>query len=260
MLKKLSTAWMGLWALTAAASVVWQEIPGGAYADFVMQGVQYGAFRADVSKIRLLWRNQQGENYRKLRNAKEALEAQGYPVYLLMNAGIFDIEERPAGLWIEDGAELKTLNLKTGQGNFHIQPNGVFLIEDQQAKIISSAEYAASKPQPQWALQSGPLLLINGVINPRFRPDLHSPHRRNAVCVDQNGVVIFVMSLNAQNEMPNFYDFASALQALECQQALYLDGSLATWFIPGRFSVLHFADLVGMIAVVGEQKISHSFE
>ena len=43
---------------------------------------------------------------------------------MVMNAGIYSMNNVPAGLWIEQGKELNALNTKAGKGNFHVQPNG----------------------------------------------------------------------------------------------------------------------------------------
>ena len=44
-----------------------------------------------------------------------------------MNAGIYSMNNVPAGLWIEQGKELNALNTKSGKGNFHVQPKLGFL-------------------------------------------------------------------------------------------------------------------------------------
>ena len=45
------------------------------------------------------------------------------------------------------------------------------------------------------------------------------------------------------------YRLAAALQHLGCEQALYLDGTLSTWYIPTVSSTFHWTHLVGIIAI-----------
>ena len=64
------------------------------------------------------------------------------------------------------------LRLTEGPGNFHLKPNGVFWQgQDGALHIDVSEDYAAAAPQPRWATQSGPMLLINGALHPRFAED-----------------------------------------------------------------------------------------
>ncbi|MDU5822121.1 MAG: phosphodiester glycosidase family protein [Haemophilus parainfluenzae] len=115
----------------------------------------------------------------KLKNALEP----SYNVKMIMNAGIYSMNNTPAGLWIEHGKELNALNTKSGKGNFHVQPNGVFAIAGNKPYILTTAAYQKSKLKPDFALQSGPMLIIRGKMNPQFRASLESYHKRNAVCL-----------------------------------------------------------------------------
>ncbi len=78
-------------------------------------------------------------------------------------------EYTAAGLYIENGIERKALNTrKSGYGNFHLQPNGVFWVQDGKAAVTPTADYARLKPSADIATQSGPMLVIGGAINPKF--------------------------------------------------------------------------------------------
>ena len=61
-------------------------------------------------------------------------EAHGRELLFATNAGIYDREFRPLGLYIEEGVTLRPLNTSRGapgSGNFAIQPNGVFYVDAQ---------------------------------------------------------------------------------------------------------------------------------
>ena len=241
--------------LAAPASAVAPEFKplasGGSYASTTYKNVRYGIYQADPAQVSLHWKDSDGNAYASLGTLKRSLEQSGAHVAFLMNAGIYSENDTPAGLWIERGQTLVPLNRKNGKGNFHIQPNGVFYIERGKARIQTSAAYHIGGHHPDWALQSGPMLLLDGKINPRFVKDLSSPHKRNAVCTTDDGGLYFILSENYgfDGEWPSLYRFAAALQHIGCTQALYLDGTLSTWYIPTVSSTFHWTHLVGIIAI-----------
>lgn len=220
-----------------------------AYAEADYQGVRYGIVKAEPRAVTLLWQNAQGQAYRSLGAAHDALKAQGKTALMLMNAGIFTTAHTPAGLWIEQGRILSPVNPHKGQGNFHIQPNGIFSIAGNTARVESTASYQKRGRKSDYAVQSGPMLLIAGKPNTRFVKNLSSPYKRNAVCTTKSGELYFIMTLNYQTEWPSFYRLAEALQSFGCHQALYLDGSISSWYVRGKSSTFHWSNFVGIIAV-----------
>ena len=224
---------------------------GGSYASTTYKNVRYGIYQADPAQVSLHWKTPDGSAYANLATLKHSLEQSGRRVAFLMNAGIYSESDTPAGLWIERGKTLVPLNRKNGKGNFHIQPNGVFYIERGKARIQTSVAYHIGGHHPDWALQSGPMLLLDGKINPRFVKDLSSPHKRNAVCTTADGRLYFILTedYDPGSEWPSFHRYAEALQHLGCQQALYLDGTLSDWYLPGISGTFHWTHYVGIIAV-----------
>src|SRR5678816_202726 len=80
-------------------------------------------------------------------------------VAFAMNAGMFDEDGRPIGLAVVDGRQVHAINRRQGGGNFHLMPNGVFLVRrDGRAEVASSADYTPSK-DIAYATQSGPMLV-----------------------------------------------------------------------------------------------------
>lgn len=229
-----------------------ERVPGGAFADAVYQGVDYALFVAPAEHVRLMWQNSEGENYRTMRAAGKALEAQGKTVALMMNAGIFSKNGTPAGLWIEHGTVLHKLNTAKGKGNFHIEPNGVFYLRGKEAGIVTTSHWQQKPVHVDYALQSGPMLLIDGKINPRFLKNLSSSYKRNAVCITRGNALYFIITTQYRKEWPNFYHLAQTLQAFGCYQALYLDGALSDYYLPGKSGWFHWKNFVGMIVVTTE--------
>src|SRR6185436_10370714 len=90
------------------------------------------------------------------------LNQSGQILAFAMNAGMFHPDFRPVGLLVIDGKELAPINRAPGSGNFFVQPNGVFLIDAQGARVLATDEYRGL--QPHTATQSGPMLVHHGVI------------------------------------------------------------------------------------------------
>ncbi|OOF68265.1 phosphodiester glycosidase family protein [Rodentibacter caecimuris] len=212
--------------------------------------ITYGIYQSQPEKIHLHWKDENGENYGFLTTLKKALK-DTYQIKMLMNGGIYSKNNMPAGLWIENGRQLNGLNTRRGVGNFHVQPNGVFAIVDNHPYILTTSAYQKAGLKPRIALQSGPMLIINGVINRQFKPTLESFYKRNAVCLDKQNNVLFIMTIKGK---PNLYNFSRGLLKIGCYHALYLDGNISDWYIPDLFSGLHWRRFVGMISVLEPYK------
>ncbi|BDE23938.1 hypothetical protein OCUAc20_24380 [Acinetobacter baumannii] len=97
-----------------------------------------------------------------------------------------------------------------------MQPNGVLAWNDKQAVILTTEQYKAKVFQPDYATQSGPMLVINGKINPLFLANSDSKKIRNGVGV-KNNKLYFVISKNRVN----FYSFAQFFQKILKSSKLY---------------------------------------
>ncbi|QPB42123.1 phosphodiester glycosidase family protein [Rodentibacter haemolyticus] len=220
------------------------------YRTFTDDNVTYGVFHAKPEEVRFHWRDSEGKAYRSLTNLKRALE-KDYQVKMIMNAGIYSKKNEPAGLWIENSKILNPLNTRRGSGNFHVQPNGVFALVGKQPYILTTKVYQQKNLKPTFAVQSGPMLLINGKINHQFKPTLESYHKRNAVCLDKQNQLFFILTVQGQ---PNLYTLSRGLQKIGCYNALYLDGTISNWYIPNAFNSFHWHYFVGMISVTEMHK------
>jgi len=161
-------------------------------------------------------------------------------VAFAMNAGMFDEAGLPIGLAVVDGRELKPLNRRDGGGNFHLKPNGVFLVrEDGRAAVVPTERFAKAD-DVRLATQSGPMLLVDGKLHPRIEADGRSRFVRNAVGVDDRGVPQFVIS----EEAVSFGKLARLFRdRLRCRDALYLDGSVSSLWDPANHRMDSFAAL-----------------
>ena len=151
-------------------------------------------------------------------------------VSFAMNAGMFDEQGRPIGLAIADSREKHAVNRRKGGGNFHLMPNGVFLVRKSgEAAIVSTSGYARSD-NIETATQSGPMLVIDGKLHPAFESDGASRLIRNGVGV-RSERALFVIS----QEPVSFGKFARFFRdALKTPNALYLDGSVSSLWDPAN--------------------------
>lgn len=146
-----------------------------------------------------------------------------------LNAGMFDENGRPIGLAVVDGRQVHAISTRDGDGNFHLKPNGVFLLRrDGRAAILTSETFLPS-PQIAFASQSGPMLVIDGTIHPKFDPDGESRFIRNGVGIGPGGKPLFVIS----NEVVSFGKLARFFRdGLNARNALYFDGSVSSLWDP----------------------------
>ena len=187
-------------------------------------------YDASREELRLAWRDRDGVALRGFDSFARALGSYDSRVRFAMNAGMFDEQGAPIGLYVERGKQLKPLNLRAGPGNFHMQPNGVFAVDRKgRVSVTPSAEFKAKVRKPYWATQSGPMLLIDGELHPRFDQDGESRLVRNGVGVKDPHTAYFVIS----EDGVSFGRFARFFRdSLGCRNALFLDGSVSSLWDP----------------------------
>lgn len=181
--------------------------------------------------IAVHFRRADGTKYGSLNALSDSLEADGRKVLLVTNAGIFDKTGSPLGLFVDSGGVVVSLNTADGDGNFFMKPNGIFAIgRDHRPMIVDSSEFDSIRPATAYATQSGPLLLRNGRLHPRFKPDSENRRTRSGVGILRDGLVCFALS----DEPVTFYEFATLFRdRLQCDDALYLDGEMSSIRVPG---------------------------
>lgn len=193
------------------------------------QGDSFTVCTVDLrrQRVRLFWLGSDGLPYSSL---STLAEKQGSRLSFAMNAGMYDKGQAPVGLYVEDGHEMKGVSTANGPGNFHLKPNGVFYVKGERAGVLDTGHYLKARPKPDFATQSGPMLVIDGQIHPKISADGPSLKIRNGVGVRDDGrVVVFAIS-----EHPvTFGAFARLFRDdLGCRNALFLDGSVSSLYAP----------------------------
>lgn len=163
------------------------------------------------------------------------LEPAGKTLSFAMNAGMFGEDLAPVGLYVEAGVEMRKLVLREGPGNFGLLPNGVFCMTQAGDsgpvfQILESRTFGDVLPACWMATQSGPMLVIDGALHPKFVASSESLNYRNGVGVSEDGsTALFAIS----NDLVNFHSFARLFRdELGVRQALFLDGSISRLYAP----------------------------
>jgi len=217
----------------------------------LFDGSRFTVCSAEGLRLKLMVAGRDGRAYRSFAALEHVLGGGAQQVAFAMNAGMFDEAGLPIGLAVADAREVKSINRREGGGNFHLMPNGVFLVRrDGSAAVVPTDEFKASK-DIQLASQSGPMLLIDGKLHPRIEADGRSRFVRNAVGVDGHGVPLFAIS----EEAVSFGKLARLFRdRLGCRDALYLDGSVSSLWDPANHRMDNFSALGPLIVASRDEE------
>ena len=225
------------------------EFRGSSYRVFITDT----SFHAPV----LLWKHPQSQ--KRLVNIESVLkwysDSSRGEVLLVANAGMYTPQGAPQGLYIQNKKELIPLDTLGPRENlnFYLKPNGVFWFNSEgRAGIQTTEKYLAESKSPKhelpdFATQSGPMLVINGEIHPSFRFGSKNLNIRNGVGLMQPYKMVFAIS----NQPVNLYDFAAFYRdILGCEDALYLDGAISRMYQHDIFPKERGGDFGPMICIL----------
>ena len=204
--------------------------PRSSCHDQMFEGDRFTVCASADAELRLF---AAGRDEQPLRSFSEvARKVDPKRVAFAMNAGMFDEAGRPIGLAIVDGVSKHKINLRKGGGNFHLLPNGVFLVrKDGTAAVLESQAFATQAKNAAFAAQSGPMLVIDGKLHPAFERDGESRLVRNGAGVTDAGRALFVIS----GDPVSFGKFARFFRdALKTPNALFFDGSVSALWDPAN--------------------------
>jgi uncharacterized protein YigE (DUF2233 family) len=201
------------------------------YSSVPFAGTTFRAFTIkidtySVNRFELLQNTSDANHANMVRMAKSR-----YGSCFLINGAVAETGCAFIGLAINQGTEISPLNLGNGNGAFFMKPNGVLSIDEKGAEIVESTNYKNS-PTKKLALQSGPMLLINGRIHPEFRDNSTNRFYRSGVGLfTKNGETFLVFAVS--NEPVNLYTAATFFKdKFGCNNALSLQSSATAADIP----------------------------
>lgn len=229
---KLNCGWRLLWLLAALAfgAAPAAAVECGAVSH---DGESFTVCRVDAAaeELRLFLDDPQtGRPLGSFANVDALLAKTGKRLVFAMNAGMYHSDRRPVGHYVENGVASAPLITSDGPGNFGLLPNGVLCISEAGAHVMETGRFARGAPDCLHASQSGPMLVIDGELHPRFLKDSDSRYVRNGVGSSADGRTLWF----AISEAPvNFHAFGAFFRdVLKTPQALYLDGNISRLYAP----------------------------
>jgi uncharacterized protein YigE (DUF2233 family) len=230
-----------LLAMTSAHAVECERVS--------VDGLKFIVCRADVARerVEVAYADAQGQRFGSFEALRKASARDGLTLKFAMNAGMFHPDFRAVGLLVVNGQALAPINRGSGYGNFFMQPNGVFMIDAEGARVLPTHEFR--NQAPHFATQSGPMVLDRGMIpdTHAFRASSTSRTVRNGVCAPTPQQAAFVIS----ESRVNFHEFARFFRdSLQCTDALFLDGTISSLYAPALKRADGHAALGPMIAIV----------
>jgi len=223
-----SLAAMGLGALLATVG----SVAAAPCIPVTHEGRRYTACEARIGHdtLRIWHADDTGTPFGTFRRIESALIEDGLEIGFAMNAGMYHEDRRPVGLLVVDRQRRAPIVLRAGPGNFGMLPNGVFCIATDRFSVQESRRFDSTAPDCVHATQSGPMLLIDGAMHPRFLPDSTSRVIRNGVGVSRDGQsAVFVIS----DAPVTFHEFARLFRdRLDMPDALYFDGNVSRLHVP----------------------------
>ena len=220
-------------ALRALALFAAGPALAGPCRDMVHDGQGYAVCEVTAgADVRVFHTAPDGAVYGSFARIDQVLATQGQALVFAMNAGMYHQDRAPVGLLVETGVARAPIVTAKGPGNFGMLPNGVFCVtDDGRFAVIESRAFAAAPPACTQATQSGPMLVIDGALHPRFLPDSDSRYVRNGVGVSVDGTrAVFAIS----DRPVTFHEFGRLFRdGLGLPQALYFDGQVSRLYAPG---------------------------
>lgn len=165
----------------------------------------------DPAAIKIYWKDSKGIPYMTF----ERLLKSNKNIELITGIGKFSGAFSSMGLYIENGQLLHPIKaVQNTKVNMEIQPSGVFQINASGASI-EPLQAKRTYKNAIGAIQSGPMLLIDGRINAALPKRIKT--LRNGVGIKKDGKVYFACFEASMRE------FAEHFLNQGCQSALYLE-------------------------------------
>jgi len=228
--------------ISDSTTTVRRQTPAGVMQISVSKaGKKYRALTVDIknANLALFYRDENKEPFRSFDGLSKWFSAKNQRLVFATNAGMFNKDFFPLGLHVENGSVLQKMHLPKREnnidadavvGNFDLPHNGVFRIQEGKASIVETRQLAGVQDwaRVQLATQSGPMLLIDGAINPGFNENSSNLKIRSGVGIIDDNNIVFVIS----DEPISFYDFALIFkEQFNCGNALFLDGAISRMYI-----------------------------
>src|SRR5690348_10362030 len=86
------------------------------------------SYTASPAAVQLYWKDDKGHILGSIAALQAYVQGRQQRLVFAMNAGMYQEDQSPLGLFIDKYQEIKALNTRKGNGNFYLQPNGVLYL------------------------------------------------------------------------------------------------------------------------------------
>jgi len=241
------------WVCAVVWCILACDVLAGDFSEARIAGRRVTVCTVDVrtERLDLFLRDDSGQPFNSFAALEGHLTNRAQTLTFAMNAGMFQPNFSPVGLFVAGGRELTQLNTNSGYGNFFMKPNGVFVMTDTGPRVVETSEYPKLKGRTILATQSGPLLVHLGKIHAVFNTNSTSRVIRNGVGISDSRKVVFAIA----DEAVSLHEFAMLFRdVLGCPNALYLDGVISSLHAPALKRSDKKTELGPIIGVVKAQR------
>ena len=137
-LRFVALLWMSMFVLLFASAIGAEN--GGPCRQVTFERNSYVVCQFDLRHYtpKLFWKQPNGEPYASLQNIPRRDGSDARQLVFATNAGMYQSDRSPLGLYVENGRELVRANTAVGAGNFYIKPNGIFYVSGDSASILET--------------------------------------------------------------------------------------------------------------------------
>ncbi|PKP95671.1 MAG: hypothetical protein CVT75_01125 [Alphaproteobacteria bacterium HGW-Alphaproteobacteria-14] len=207
-----------------------QAVAESACRDVTFEGAALTHCTADPARHRIAMANAPagGQPFGSLSAFAATVDAAS--IAFAVNGGKYGDDLKAVGYYVENGERLSEIDRGAGEGNFYMQPNGVFFGTGGKWRVLARDTFIATVgDRPQFGTQSGPMLVVDGKLHPDIQDNGPSRAIRNGVGVDAEGRAHFVISRSAIS----FGQLARYFRdEVKVANALYLDGAVSSLWDP----------------------------
>ena len=228
-----------------------KKLPEGEYT-FTYNNNKYFAFIADplIHKVFITDSSGQKQNGISINKLINREKNNINNIEMITNGGMFENTMLPVGLLVINNKIKKEINQgeERPKSNFFMLPNGVFYIQKDSVFVIKTGDYIHKKPHPDYATQSGPMLVDNGQRHKEFKYKSQNVYNRSGVGILPNNRAVFIIS---ENQNTNFFDFSSIfMDIFSCKNALYLDGAISEMYLKNKDNSINRGGSFGSLICV----------
>lgn len=159
---------------------------------------------------------------------------------LAINGGFFGADFKPLGLRISDGILQNPIR--------KVSWWGIFAIVLDKPLLFSIRDYTPAAP-PEFAIQSGPRLVVNGSIPSTLKEGLD---QRSGIGMTAEGSIVLAVTDNAWLTTTEFAQWMRSSEGGGCPFALNLDGGHSSQlFYSGRLSEISIENASTVVDAIG---------